>query len=231
MPICGFLPVLAVCCAVTFLGCNGPAETGAEGAPGQDAGVEAEPGADGGETAVAENPGPSPAGDEPAAESPGGDAIALSPENTTITYVGTKDDGKHDGGFRKLDGSLVLDGDAVQSISVVVPTESLWADNPKLEGHLKNRDFFEVEAHPELSFVAKQIEPATGGEATHTLFGELTMLGETHPIELPATVEVTSDKVNLASNFTIDRTQWGMNYGQGQVHNEVQISVKIDASR
>ena len=225
MAIRGLLPMLVASLALTFSGCNEPEASGVDGQDGADGanavavpeGTDGDDGADGG---IANAPSSTDAA-----------TITLSPENTTIAFVGTKDSGKHDGGFRELAGTLVLDGDAVQSISITVPTESLWADDNKLENHLKSRDFFEVSAHPELSFVAKQVEPASDGDGTHTITGDLTMLGETQAIDAPATIEISADKVNLASDFTIDRTQWGMDYGQGQVHNEVQISVKVDASR
>jgi polyisoprenoid-binding protein YceI len=209
-----------------FCGCQ-PAPDGADGADGAN-------GTNATDTSAAtggENSSTEPAGTNAASDPAGGSGIALTPENTAITFVGTKDDGKHDGGFKALTGSLDVSGDTVAAVSVTAQTNSLWADNPKLERHLKHRDFFEVEAHPELSFVSKRIEPASGGEATHTIAGDLTMLDQTHPIEVPATIEVSPDKVHLKSNFTIDRTQWGMDYRPEQVHKDVQISVTIDAAR
>jgi polyisoprenoid-binding protein YceI len=234
MSIRGFLPMLVACVALTFAGCNEPGASGAngeDGADGADA-VAGQDGADGEGAATAGSDATNTPDETTASAQPAEDAatIALSPDNTTITFVGTKDDGRHDGGFRQLEGTLAVSGDSVEGISVTAKTESLWADNPKLEGHLKHRDFFEVEAHPELSFASTQIKPADD-EGTHTITGDLTMLGQTHSIDVPATIELSGDKVNLTSDFTIDRTQWGMNYNPDQVHKDVQISVKIDASK
>ena len=40
----------------------------------------------------------------------------LNDDNTTVTFVGTKKDGKHDGGFKKFTGSIVVtDGDLTKS--------------------------------------------------------------------------------------------------------------------
>lgn len=231
MSIHGFLPMLVACVALTFAGCNEPGASGAAGQDGTDA-VADQDAADGADAAATASDATNTPDETTAHAQPAEDAatIALEPENTTITFVGTKDNGRHDGGFRELDGTLAVSGNSVQGISVTAKTESLWADNPKLEGHLKHRDFFEVEAHPELSFASTQIKRADG-EGTHTITGDLTMLGQTHSIDVPATIELSGDKVNLTSDFTIDRTQWGMNYNPDQVHKDVQISVKIDASK
>lgn len=226
--------VLAAAGTLALFGCSGPAETGAAGVDGP---VGAEGSDASSETAGDSSPtDPSPtetdAAADSAADSPaGGEDIPLTAENATIQFVGTKDDGKHDGGFRQLQGTLRLAGDAVEAIAITVKTESLWADNPKLEGHLKNPDFFEVQAHPELRFASTSIEPGGVGDATHTIKGDLTMLDQTHSIEVPATIEVSDGKVQLKSEFTIDRTRWGMNYRPDQVHKDVQITVAIDSAK
>ncbi|HVK13833.1 MAG TPA: hypothetical protein VM597_34140, partial [Gemmataceae bacterium] len=37
--------------------------------------------------------------------------VALTGENTKITFVGTKPDGKHEGGFKALTGTATVTGD------------------------------------------------------------------------------------------------------------------------
>src|SRR6516225_6580398 len=60
---------------------------------------------------------PSTALDSSKAEHPkGGASGAITPENTKIDFIGTKPEGKHDGGFKKFTGNLKLvDGDITKS--------------------------------------------------------------------------------------------------------------------
>lgn len=49
--------------------------------------------------------------------------------------------------------------------------------------------------------------------ATHEVTGNLTMRGKTLAITVPAKINVTDDSVEAFTNFSIDRTQWGLMYG------------------
>ena len=55
----------------------------------------------------------------------------------------------------------------------------------------------------------------------------LTLHGETKEVTIPATVRLTNNGLSVHGNFTIDRTQFGMNYGRGKVHDDVKIKVAI----
>ena len=166
-----------------------------------------------------------PAGgaDAAPADDPG---MALDESNTEITFVGTKADGKHDGGFKEFSGRVGLDeaSEKIESISVEIQTASLWSDNEKLTAHLKNADFFNVQEHPTAKFESTSIE---GDAGELTVVGNLTLLGKTEEITFPAQATVADGKARLTSEFKIDRTRFGMDYGQGQVDNEVTISVKV----
>ena len=61
------------------------------------------------------------------------------------------------------------------------------------------------------------------------LAGELTMLGKTKEINFPAKIAVAEGSLTVTSSFTIDRTQWGMTYGQGKVDNDVKLTVRVKA--
>src|SRR5262245_45059214 len=76
--------------------------------------------------------------------------FSLTGENTKVEWTGTKKDGKHDGGFKKLSGTATLAGSdpTALKLEVTVETESLWADNRLLESHLKGPDFFDVKTVP-----------------------------------------------------------------------------------
>ncbi len=172
-----------------------------------------------------------PAGDAPVAASPVAVAdgvAALSPENTKIQFVGTHSGAKPDprtGGFAKFSGQAEIDSaKKLKSVSVEIDTTSLFTSIPKLTDHLKSPDFFEVDEFPTAKFESTQI---TGEGARTVVTGNLTLHGVTKEISFPATVQVEGEGLLLASQFDIDRTQFGMTYGEGKVENTVSLTVVV----
>ncbi|MCI0637566.1 MAG: YceI family protein [Gemmataceae bacterium] len=158
------------------------------------------------------------------------DEFPLTGKNTTITFVGTKPGGKHDGGFKAITGAAVVEGKDLTSlkISLEIDMESLWSDNPKLTNHLKSPDFFGIKSNPKTKFVSTKVEKAG---ADYKITGDMTMCGETKSLSFPATITVAGGALNITSQFAIDRTKWGMTYGQGKVDNQVKLKVSVKATK
>ena len=107
---------------------------------------------------------------------------------------------------------------------VEIDTTSLSTDIQKLTDHLKSGDFFAVMAHPTAQLKTTKIEAT--GENQYRITADLTMLGKTNSITFPATV--TTDKgISLTSEFSLDRTRWGMDYGTDKVEKSVAMSVTV----
>ncbi len=157
-------------------------------------------------------------------------AFPLTGENTKVTFIGTKKNGKHEGGFSKLTGTAtVTDGKPeTLKIDAVIDTTSLYSDNAKLTRHLESPDFFAVKQHPKATFKSKQVEKTDKG---YTITGDLTMLGKTKPVVIPATIAVKGDTLTITSDFTINRFDWGMVYGKGQVDDAVSLKLNNNAKK
>ncbi|MCG7859338.1 YceI family protein, partial [Flavihumibacter sediminis] len=91
---------------------------------------------------------------------------------------------------------------------------------------------------PTASFVITGVEPITGDStATHKISGNLTLKDSTKNVSFPAQVTVAETGVKAAANFNIDRTQWGMFYGNDQslgdkfIRPEVNIKLNINANK
>ena len=155
---------------------------------------------------------------------------ALTGENTQITFVGTKPGGKHDGGFKTVTGAASVTGADATTLKITldIDASSLYSDNDKLTTHLKSPDFFGVKTNPKITFATTKVEKA-GGD--YKVTGDLTMLGKTKAVTLTAKVAATADSLTLTSDFTIDRTQWGMTYGKGKVDDTVKLSVNVKATK
>lgn len=154
----------------------------------------------------------------------------LNGENTKITFVGKKPDGKHEGGFAKVSGSVTISNNDISTlkVDVEIDMDSLFSDDAKLTAHLKNADFFDVKNHPTATFKVTKVEK---GEKTATLTGELTMLGKAKTVSFPATITETADGLSVSATFQIDRTQWGMTYGKGKIEDKADLTIKVTAKK
>jgi polyisoprenoid-binding protein YceI len=150
----------------------------------------------------------------------------LTDKNTTITFVGTKPGGKHDGGFKGITGSASAQNNDPTTLkfSVDIDVNSIYTDEPKLTAHLKSPDFFDVKANPKSKFVSTKVEK---DGAQFKVTGDLTMAGKTKSITFPATVTLNGDGLAMSSSFAIDRTQWGMNYMPGKIDNPVKLKIDL----
>ncbi len=154
----------------------------------------------------------------------------LTGANTTVTWIGTKPEGKHDGGFKSVTGKASVTGTDPTTLKITldIDTSSLYADKAELATHLKSPDFFGVKANPKATFVTTKIEK---DGADYKITGDFTMLKKTKSITVPAKITATADALTVTSSFTIDRTQWGMKYGQGKIDNEVKLTVSVKAKK
>src|SRR5690242_982238 len=116
------------------------------------------------------------------------DEHKLTGDNTTIKFTGTKKDGKHEGTFKKVEGTLSVDSaDMTKSkLEVTIDINSMSTDDAKLTNHLKGPDFFDAKSHPKAKFVSKSITADKDAKDKYTVAGELTMHGKTHPVTFPA---------------------------------------------
>lgn len=156
----------------------------------------------------------------------GADAkYALTGDNTKVEWTGTKSDGKHSGGFKKVTGTATGGKATDLKLDVVIDCDSLYSDSDKLTGHLKSPDFFSVKEHPTAKFVSKSIEKDKKG---YKVTGDLTLLGKTKEISFPAEIG-TDGKLTLKADFKIKRGDFGMTYGKGKVDDDVALKLNVDA--
>ncbi len=155
---------------------------------------------------------------------------ALTGDNTHITFVGKKPDGKHEGGFKKLTGTASIPGGDVTKLAleVTIDTDSIFSDDAKLTGHLKSPDFFNVKNNPKATFKVTKVEKTDKGYA---VTGDLALLGKTKAVSFPAAITDKGGTLEVSSTFAIDRTEWGMVYGKGKIEDKVELTVKVTAKK
>jgi polyisoprenoid-binding protein YceI len=151
----------------------------------------------------------------------------LSGENTTLKFVGSKKDGKHEGRFPKLEGTIAVDeADKSKSkITLTIDMSALTSDNPMLTNHLKAADFFEVKKYPEAKFASTKVE--VKGEHEFVVTGDLTLRGKTASITFPLKLSEKDGAPVLSGEWKLERSKWGISYGKGMINEEVDMSVHI----
>jgi len=168
---------------------------------------------------------------EPSDSGSGGSYFAFGPSSSTIEFVGSKVTGSHNGGFRNFAGEFqVVNGKlAGTGNKVLIDASSLWSDNDRLTGHLKNPDFFDVARFPTATFVTESISE---GKTNSTVTGNLTLHGVTKKISFPATVQIAKDAVNVTAEFFINRFDFDIKYegrSNDLVRKEVVLKLNVKA--
>ncbi len=157
----------------------------------------------------------------------------LIADSSTIEFVGSKVTGSHDGGFNEFTGEFYMQGDDFTTAQgkVEIDMKSIWSDNERLTGHLKNEDFFEVETYPTSTFVCKTVKKE--GDQ-YTISGTLTMHGITKAIEFPAEISKSGDEITLNAEFTIQRFDWDIKYkgrADDLIYNDVILKLNLKANK
>lgn len=150
-------------------------------------------------------------------------------DSSVVTWIGTKPTGQHNGTIAVKSGSVTVADGNVTGGKIVIDLNNIVAVDlvgdeesyGKLVGHLKSADFFDAANFPEGTFEITKVEayvadaanPSVLENPTHTISGNLTLRGTTKGISFPAIVHVMGEKVHAEAKFNIDRTQWGVSYG------------------
>ena len=183
---------------------------------------------------------------------PSGEAATtynVDASQSVISWTGSKVLGdRHTGTLKLAKGSISSVGGKLTGGTFVIDMNSLsnsdlgaGSGKEKLEGHLKSADFFDTVKFPNATFTITEVNAVGGGGAeTHKITGNLTMMGMSKSISIPANVSMGADKIMAVSPaFSINRTDWGVKYGSGllgtvkdkAISDDVSISLKISAAK
>ena len=151
--------------------------------------------------------------------------------HSTIAFAVDYMIGTFQGSFSDFDAEL-KDGVLRGSAKVA----SVQVKDPNLEAHLQSPDFFDAERNPQLTFVSDEIE-RSGNEIT--VHGEITIKGQTHPIELTGTIgdpiadPYGNERFGLELEGKIDRTAFGIDWnnplpsGEPALANDVTLVAQL----
>ncbi|MEG9328509.1 YceI family protein [Salinimicrobium catena] len=171
---------------------------------------------------------------------------------STIEWRGTKPTGEHKGTINIESGNIMATQEAITGGKVTIDMNSIKVtdegmdekDRTSLENHLKGTvegketDFFNVKKYPTATF---EITGITEKDGQKMLEGNLTLKDETKNIQFPIDSDIDEEELSLESEtFTIDRTNWKVNYGSKSVFDnlgdnfisdDMELTIKVKAKR
>ncbi len=155
-----------------------------------------------------------------------GEQLVVDTQASSIHWVGTKPGGSHHGTIGIKEGSLAINGTEVASGSFNIDMNAIVDEdltdqkmNEMLVNHLKSADFFDVEKYPTSSFAITKVEAVAGNDSiTHRISGNLKMKDVDKNITFDAKITKEGDAYKAVTvPFTIDRTQWNVQYGSKSI--------------
>ncbi|HKG05367.1 MAG TPA: YceI family protein [Pedobacter sp.] len=165
----------------------------------------------------------------------------VDPTKSSLTWVGKKLTGSHNGTIALQSGDLLFNGKKLAggnfAISMATIKDADGSD--KLEGHLKADDFFGVDKFATSNFAIKKV---TGSGSTVNVTGDLTIKGITNSITFPAAVVWNADGsvTATASKIVVDRTKYGIKFrskgvfpdvGDKMIYDDFELAIKLVATK
>ena len=145
------------------------------------------------------------------------------------------------GVFEQVAGSVSYDPMNPERavVEVAIAAASIHTRDAQRDAHLRSADFFDAEAHPELTFRSTEVRRDKAGALE--LIGELSMRGTTRPITLAVT-EVTAEqrdfqgarRFGASARGKLRRSEFGIAFNKlleaGGVAISDEVSLSIDVS-
>jgi polyisoprenoid-binding protein YceI len=140
------------------------------------------------------------------------------------------------GVFGEVTGTFTYDDETqeLSDVQVAINANSVQSFNARRDDHVKGGDFLDADVHPEITFAATSgtADSATSGTVT----GDLTLLGQTHPVTLDVTLNKSGDYpfghksfvLGLSITGEIQRSVYGMDYAvSGDIVGDM-VGVRIE---
>ncbi|MDB2368829.1 YceI family protein [Flavobacteriales bacterium] len=157
-------------------------------------------------------------------------------KSSTVTWVGSKVTGSHEGTVDLKSGSLEFDnkaltgGEFVIDMSSIICTDLSGKGKASIERHLKSDDFFSVEEFPTANL--KIVNVKKKGLDNYLVSANITIKDVTQVIEFETTVKGETAQAKLI----IDRTEFGIIYKSGNffeeladkaIYDEFEMTIKL----
>ena len=149
------------------------------------------------------------------------------------------------GSANGISGQVTYDPEnpAATKGKITVDAASMHVPNPMMKGHMQGDQWMDVKKYPVIIFEAKELKnvKTAGNSSTADAIGTLTIKGVSKELTVPVKLTYLKDKLGqrvpnmkgdllvLRSNFTIKRSDYGINPGapEDKVSNEIELNLSI----
>lgn len=161
-----------------------------------------------------------------------GTEFNVDPQSSKVMWTGTKPTGSHSGTIDVSQGKITVTdgkitaGNFTMDMNTINNTDMEGDSKAGIEAHLKGQrkpeetdDFFNVVKFPTSKFeITKVTKLVNDPEASHLVYGNLTMRDVTKEIGIKAQIQIMEEGLRVTTpEFKINRTDWGINYGSKSV--------------
>jgi polyisoprenoid-binding protein YceI len=150
----------------------------------------------------------------------------IDKSNSKVKWNGKKVTGEHYGTIDLKSGNLEVDNNKIKSGTFTMDMTTIVSEdltnesmNKKLVGHLKSDDFFSVDKFPGSTFVIKESEHKSGN--THSITGDLTIKGITHPVTFDSEVVIDGNNLRAKGKIEVDRTLYDIKFRSGRFFSDL----------
>ncbi len=149
----------------------------------------------------------------------------IQPENEILFKI--KNSGiSVEGKFKGLAGVIIFDTKniATSLIDVSIDAKTINTDNNTRDGHLKKKEYFDVESFPKILFQSKKIELTKSG---YLATGNLTMKGKTKEIKIPFIYSEKGNEGVFNGSFNLNRLDYGVGSSSWILSDNATITLTI----
>jgi polyisoprenoid-binding protein YceI len=148
------------------------------------------------------------------------------------------------GRFDKISGTATVNPADLSKSGAVISIDSSSGNTgvAKLDDELDQKDFFDAEKFPAITFTSTKVE-VTGknaaGKDIGKIYGMLSLKGVTKPITLDVTFNghgpnpmmATQERMGFEASTTIKRSEFGFTYGVPMVSDEVELIIAAEFTK
>lgn len=171
-----------------------------------------------------------------------GAELKIDTVTTAVVFKGNGVGKYHKGAFKVTDGIVSMQDGKLTGGKFNININSMKMEEEgdmitnMLRPHLLSPDFFDVTKYPASKFEITKVEPYTAtvtdssvvAGANYLVSGNLTLKDVTKNVTFPAKIEVIDNALTAVANFDIDRTWWGMAYGNDKSLKDKFISPTVN---
>ena len=155
----------------------------------------------------------------------GQETFKISPEKSTIEWLGEKVTGAHSGYINLQSAFFLIEDEKFVGGEFIIDMNSIKCTDienrtyaSKLEEHLKDPDFFNSSKYPTSNF---KISNIIFDGTSYMITGNITIKEISQEITFPAKFENDGDLFHANATLKIDRTKHDIKYGSGSFFDDL----------